>query len=94
MALADRDAAERSGIFMLSWGNSSAIRDFDTARPSRIREIYQRYAAGLYRQALLNPGDAAPPGDADCDAVVNERALAAIAGSHPRDAAVRHAGTS
>jgi transglutaminase-like putative cysteine protease len=48
---------------------------------TRCQEIYQRYAAVLYRQALLHPGDPAPAGPVVGDALVNERALAAMAGS-------------
>jgi hypothetical protein len=45
----------------------------------RCQEIYQRYAAVLYRQALLQSGDLAPAGQDVGDVIVNEHALAAIA---------------
>jgi transglutaminase-like putative cysteine protease len=66
---------------MFSWGKTSATRAPVAPGPARCREIYQRYAAGLYRQVLLHPGDLAPAGPVAGDALVNERALAAMAGS-------------
>src|SRR5581483_5582352 len=65
---------------MLSWGKISAARVSAAPSPARCREIYQRYAAVLYRQALLQPGGQGPAGPAVGEAIVNERALAAIAG--------------
>jgi hypothetical protein len=46
----------------------------------RCQEIYQRYAALLYRQALRSAGRVAPAGHDGGGAIVNEHALAAIAG--------------
>jgi len=46
----------------------------------RSQEIFQRYAAVLCRQALLQSGDLAPAGQDVGDVIVNEHALAAIAG--------------
>jgi transglutaminase-like putative cysteine protease len=66
---------------MLSWGKVSAARASATSGPARCQEIYQRYAAVLYRQALLHPGDPPSAGLVLGDAIVNEHALAAIAGS-------------
>jgi transglutaminase-like putative cysteine protease len=66
---------------MLSWGKTSAARASAAPGPARCREIYQRYAAVLYRQALLHSGDQAPPGPAVGEALVNEYALAAMTGS-------------
>jgi hypothetical protein len=66
---------------MLSWSKISAARASAAPGPARCREIYQRYAATLYRQVLLHPGDPAPAGSVVGDAIVNEHALAAIAGS-------------
>ena len=39
---------------MLGLGKTSAVRDSVTASPARSREIYQCYAAVMYRQTLLN----------------------------------------
>jgi transglutaminase-like putative cysteine protease len=66
---------------MFSWAKTSATRAPVAPGPARCREIYQRYAAGLYRQVLLHPGDLVPAGPIAGDALVNERALAAMAGS-------------
>ena len=44
------------------------------------QDIYQRYAAALYRQALLTVDDSALAEHAVCDVLVNERALAALPG--------------
>jgi hypothetical protein len=65
---------------MLGFGNTGTLRDSAPAGPARIQETYQRYAVVLYRQALLNVDDPASAGPVDCDALVNERALAAIQG--------------
>jgi hypothetical protein len=74
---------------MFSWGKTSAARASAAPGPARCQEIYQRYAAGLYRQALLNPGDPASAGHGAGDAMVNERALAAMPGRCPRPGALR-----
>jgi len=66
---------------MLSWSKISAARASAAPGPARCREIYQRYAAVLYRQALLNSDDTARPRPAVGDALVNERALAVMTGS-------------
>ena len=44
---------------MLSWSKISAARASAAPGPARCREIYQRYAAVLYRQALHTPPPAA-----------------------------------
>jgi hypothetical protein len=74
---------------MLSWGKTSPVRDSATAGPARSREIYHSYAAVLYRQTLLNSDGSAPPGDAVCVAVVNERALAAMPRCRPGPGTLR-----
>ena len=51
-------------------------------------DTYQRYAAALYRQALLTVDDSALAEHVVCDVLVNERALAALPGIHRRDMAV------
>jgi len=38
---------------LLSWGETAVVPAPDRANPARSREIYQRYAVVLYRQALL-----------------------------------------
>lgn len=75
---------------MLGAGKTSAARDpAAIASSARCRAIYQRYAAVLYWQALLNPGDPAPAGQVACDAIVNERALAAMPERRPGLGALR-----
>lgn len=64
---------------MLGLGKTSAVRAAATASPASSQEIYRRYAAVLYRQALLATHDSAWAEHAVCDVLVNECALAAIA---------------
>ena len=59
-------------------GKTSTVRASAVASPAPGPEIYQRYAAVLVRQALLNLDDSAPAGQVGCDALVNERALAVM----------------
>ena len=61
-------------------GKSGTARGSAPVSPPRSQETYQRYAVVLYRQALLNVDDPASAGQFDCDALVNECALAAIQG--------------
>jgi len=65
---------------MLGSGKTGAVRAFVTASSARSRDadLYRRYAAGLYRQALLTRGDPAVPDHVVCDVIVNEAALARI----------------
>jgi hypothetical protein len=65
---------------MLGSGKTGAIRAFVTASSARSRDadLYRRYAAGLYRQALLTRGDPALAEHVACDVIVNEAALARI----------------
>ena len=65
---------------MLGWGKTGTVRDSAPVSPDRSQEIYQRYAVTLYRQALLHLDGPASAGQVDCDALVNECALAAIQG--------------
>jgi hypothetical protein len=74
---------------MLSWSKTRAARASAAPGPARCRETYQRYAGVLYRQALLNPGDRASAGHVVGDAMVNERALAAMPGRRPEPGALR-----
>ncbi len=66
---------------MFSWSKISAARASAVSRPASCGETYQRYAGVLYRQALLNPGDPDPARLVVGDALVNEPALTAMAGS-------------
>jgi hypothetical protein len=59
-------------------GKTGTVRGSASVSPARSQEIYRHYAVALYRQALLNPGDAAPAGHVACNVLVNECALAAI----------------
>ena len=63
---------------MLGSGKTGAVRALVTASSARDRDadLYRRYAAGLYRQALLTRGDPALAEHVVCDVIVNERALA------------------
>lgn len=63
---------------MLGSGKTGAVRALVTASSARVRDadLYRRYAAGVYRQALLTRGDPALAEHVVCDVVVNERALA------------------
>ena len=63
---------------MLGSGKTGAVRALVTASSARGRsaDLYRRYAAGVYRQALLTRGDPALPEHVVCDVIVNERALA------------------
>ncbi len=84
---------------MLGLGKTGTVRESATASSARSQDIYQRYAAALYRQALLTLDDPVLTEHVACDAIVNERALAALPGRgdirasralgiHPRDMAV------
>jgi hypothetical protein len=74
---------------MRYWGETAVVPAPDGASPARSREIYQRYAVVLYRQALLNLDDPASAGHVACDALVNEYALAAMAERGEDDARYR-----
>jgi hypothetical protein len=65
---------------MLGSTKTGAVRAFVTAGSTRSRDadLYRRYAAGLYRQALLTRADPALAEHAVCDVIVNECALARI----------------
>ena len=77
---------------MLGSGKTGAVRALVTASSARSRDadVYRRYAAGLYREALLTRGDPAVPEHAVCDVIVNEAALARISERGDDDA--RHRG--
>ena len=65
---------------MLGSGKTSTVRASVTASSARSRDadLYRRYAAGLYWQALLTRGDPALAEHVVCDVIVNEAALALI----------------
>ena len=66
---------------MLGSGKNGAVRASVMASSTRSRDadLYRRYAAGLYRQALLTRGDPALAEYDVCDVIVDECALARIA---------------
>ena len=84
---------------MLGSGMARAVRAIVMADSPRSQDadVYRRYAAALYRQALLTRGDPALTEHVVGDVLVDERALAAIraggaAAIYPRDlAAFLHA---
>ena len=63
---------------MLGSGKAGAVRALVAASSARGRDtdLYRRYAAGVYRQALLTRGDPASTEHFVCDVIVNEYALA------------------
>jgi len=65
---------------MLGSGKTRAVRAIVTASSPRSQDadVYRRYAAALYRQALLTRGDPALPEHVVCNVIVDECALAAI----------------
>ena len=63
---------------MLGLDKPGTDRAFAAASPARSQDIYQRYAAGLYRQALLNIDGSALAEYDVCDVLVNESALARV----------------
>jgi hypothetical protein len=65
---------------MLGAGKTGGVRAFVTPSSERSRDadVYWRYAAGLYWQALLTRGDPALAEHVVCDVLVNEAALARI----------------
>jgi hypothetical protein len=65
---------------MLGSGKTEAVRAFVAARSARGQhaDLYRRYAAALYRHALLTRGDPSPAERVVHDVLVNEAALARI----------------
>jgi hypothetical protein len=61
---------------MVRSGKDGVVRTPAAATSSRGRDIYQRYATGLYRQAFLTLGDAALAEHVVRDVIVDECALA------------------
>jgi hypothetical protein len=71
---------------MVRSGKHGAVRPPGTATSSRDRDIYQRYATGLYRQAFLTLGDSALAEHVVRDVIVDECALAPAPGYGEGDA--------
>lgn len=65
---------------MLGWGKSETDGVFATAKSARSEDIYQRYAAGLYRQAFVTLGDSALAERVVRDVIADECALAPAPG--------------
>ena len=80
---------------MLGSGKTEAVRAFVAARSARTQDadLYRRYAAGLYRQALQTRGDPALAEHVVCDVIVNEAALARIPERGEDDAHYRLTGS-
>ena len=80
MAFADGNAADDARGFMLRSGKNDTVRLLVTATPARNRDICERYATGLYRQAFLALGDSALAERVVCDVIADECALAPVPG--------------
>jgi hypothetical protein len=80
---------------MLGSGKTGAVRAFvmGSSLRSRDADLYRRYAAGLYRQALQTRGDPALAEHVVCDVIVNEAALARISERSEDDARYRLTGS-
>ena len=76
---------------MLDRVNPGTDRAFAAASPARSQDVYQRYAAVLYRQALLNLAGSALAEYDVCDVLVNESALARVPERGEDDARYRPA---
>jgi hypothetical protein len=76
---------------MLGSAKTGAVRAFVMGGSVRSRDadLYRRYAARLYRQALLTRGDPALAEHVVCDVIVNEAALARIPEPSEGDARYR-----
>jgi hypothetical protein len=74
---------------MLGSGQTGTVRAPAAASSARSQDIYQRYAAGLYRQALLNLEGSAMAEYDVCDVIVNESALARVPERDEDDARYR-----
>ena len=61
---------------MLGLGKTGGVHASATASSARSRDVYQRYAVALYRQALLTLDDSPPAERIAGDVVANEYALA------------------
>jgi hypothetical protein len=63
---------------MLGLGKTGTVRASAAASSGRSRDIYRRYAAALYTQALLTADDSALAEQVVYDVAVNECALALV----------------
>jgi hypothetical protein len=73
---------------MLGLGKNGTVGVFAKASSARSRDIYQRYATGLYRQAFLALGDLALAEYVTREVIVDECALAPVPGQGEDD--MRH----
>jgi hypothetical protein len=71
---------------MLGLVKNGTVGVFARASPARSRDIYQRYATGLYLQAFLTLGDSALAEHGTREVLVDECALAPVAGRGCRPA--------
>ena len=74
---------------MLGLRRTGKVRASAAAGLARSQDIYQRYAATLYWEALLTVDDSASPEYVVRDAIVNECALAVIPGRGGDDSRYR-----
>ena len=79
---------------MLGLGTTGRVRASAAASSPQCRDIYQRYAATLYRQALLTHHDSALAEQVVCDVIVNECALALLPEHGEDDVRYRRQGRS
>jgi hypothetical protein len=86
--LLNRNAAEMRGVSMLGLVKNGTVGVFARASSARSRDIYQRYATGLYLQAFLTLGDSALAEHVTREVLVDECALAPVAGQGEDD--IRH----
>jgi hypothetical protein len=73
---------------MLGLVKNGTVGVFARASSARSRDIYQRYATGLYLQAFLTLGDSALAEHVTREVLVDECALAPVAGQGEDD--IRH----
>ncbi len=78
---------------MLGLGKTGTVRSPAADASARSLDIYRRYAATLYRQALLTPDGPAWAENVVCDVFVNESALALMPEPGQHDARYRLAGS-
>ena len=85
MSFADCNAAAMLGALMTGLGRTGRVRASAAPSPARCQDIYQNYAAALYRQALgIHPRDTAAPWRAVLRRLVTSRAAAVEDGDHVR----------
>jgi hypothetical protein len=69
-----------SGAFMVRSSGNDTVRTLAAAGSARSTDTYQRYAAGLYRQALLTRGDSALAEHVVRDVIADEHAPTPVPG--------------